>query len=478
MTVQFLTYAAIILAVWFTVALVMVKPRNVVDLSRCVGWYLLVMLATYLVRPAMSEVMNDNFMYQWLRTGNFEDHWHLMAIAVPLALVSFGIGYAAGGPPQAGNSSQVSPDEEPSIDPRKVRKLIYFFLFLGYISLIISVKTNTFSGEAGDYEGATVGVYEHNTAWFAQDDLFISSAGILYFITTGELGMSLALTAPWIMFRIVYGWGRSFLLGHFFALMAVYFLRVRRKKLAGTKNQTITLGLALVVVLVLFPLMGMLRILKGQLHMSSAAVSQDALSMVGNEADPQEMLQTYLGTNSSITGFETTLAHLLNDHRSAMGTTYLYYYLFEPIPRIIWPGKGTPYTWPQDLRGVESDPLMAVIGAAPGSVGMAYQQWGWLGIPFEFILTGLILRKAEEAVRRRPNVLYLQFGYAGLYSMMPQLGRDSLFYMIPNAWEFRFGIPVFILWIMYKGAVEQNRRRRMAVSAPVPALTIAPARQT
>jgi hypothetical protein len=213
----------------------------------------------------------------------------------------------------------------------------------------------------------------------------------------------------------------------------------------------------------------MLRNLKAQFHMGSAAISKDALSMTQEGADPQDMLQTYLGTNSSVTGFETTLDHLLNDKRSELGTQYIYYYFIQPIPRIVWPEKGTPYTWPEKLRGIEADPLLALIGAAPGSVGMAYQQWGWLGIPLEFILTGLIIRKGEEMVRRRTTVLHVQLAYAGLYAIVPQLGRDSIFYMIPNSWLFRFGIPVFILWIMYRAAAERNRWRKSAAISRVPA---------
>jgi hypothetical protein len=463
---EFLTYGAIVItAVLF--ALAIVRPKNAVDASRCVGWYLLVFLATYLLRPALSELAGDTLLYRWLKLGNFEDHWYLMAQAVPMAIIFFAVGYAAGGPAAAPRQADDSSSREPVINPAKVRKLIFFLIFLGYVSVVISVKTHTFSGTTGDYEGAAVGVYENSTAWFAQDDLFISTGTILYYITTGSLGTSLALAAPWIGFRVVYGWGRSFLLGHFFALMAVFFLNARSRKSTGRKkaSQTMVIGLAILTVLVLFPLMAMLRALKSTFHMGAGAISSDAVSMVQSGADPQDLLQAYVGTDSSIAGFETTLDHLLNDKRSELGTQYLYYYFFEPIPRIVWAGKGTPYSWPEQLRGIPADPLLAIVGAAPGSVGMAYQQWGWLGIPIEFILTGLIMRKAEESVRRRPKVLHLQLAYVGLYSMLPQLGRDSLFYMIPNAWLFRFGIPVFILWLMYRSAAATERvHRRMFVS--------------
>lgn len=466
MSTEFITYAAIAL-VALLIALMLVRPRNAFDLSRCSGWYLLVFLATYVLRPAATQLTGDTLLYQLMRLGHFEDHWHVMVVAVPLAIISFGIGYAATAPRAViRNGSVAAPDR--IVDPHKVRVLIVCLIMLGYFALIVSWKTGTMGGEAGDYEGVTVGVYEHNTAWFAQDDLFISTATILYYILTSHMGMSLLLAAPWMGFRIIFGWGRSHLLGHFFALMAVYFLKARIKAESDKAkvSQAMVISLGVLVVLLLFPLMAALRTLKGRLHMGSEAISKDALQMVGAGADPQDLLMTYLGTNSSITGFESTMSHVTNDSRSDLGVFYLYYYVIKPVPRIIWPGKGTPYTWAEQLRGIEADPLMAIIGAAPGSIGMAYQEWGWLGIPFEFILTGWLLRKSEEAARRRPNALHVQLGYAGLYSMVPQLGRDSLLYMIADFWLFQYGIPMFILWRISKASEWRVRMRGAAPAVP------------
>ncbi len=100
---------------------------------------------------------------------------------------------------------------------------------------------------------------------------------------------------------------------------------------------------------------------------------------------------------------------------------------------------------------------------------MAFEQWGWLGIPLEFILTGLIIRRWEEAARRRPKALHVQLSYAGLCSLVPQLGRDSLFYMISQFWLFKFGIAVFILWIMYRSELARSGLRTTSARVfPVP----------
>ncbi len=224
MSNEFIAYSAIV-SVALLITLLIVGPRNVTDFRRCVGWYLIIFSATYLVRPATSQLLGDTLIYQLLRIGCFEDHWYLMATAVPLALLSFGIGYRAGTPSRK-NHVVGFRDEERRADPHKVRVLIYFMIVLGYLSAIICLKTGTFGAEPADMAGSSAGVYKGSTAWFALDDLFVSTGTILYYIATGRLGMSLLLSTPWLAGRLIYGHGRSHLLGHFFSLMAVFFLRL------------------------------------------------------------------------------------------------------------------------------------------------------------------------------------------------------------------------------------------------------------
>src|SRR5579875_585148 len=464
MSVQFVIYGAIVL-VASLIALIVVKPRNAFDLSRCVGWYILLFATTYVVRPALSELVGDYSMYQWLQAGYLEDHWELMAVAGSLAIVCFGIGYASGRPSRRLAAVAENPAPEPTVNPRLVRRLIVCLLFIGYLSALFVLKYGG-GDETLHARTATMGTYEHGTAWFSQDDLLISCATVLYYIATGRLGISLLLAGPWLGLRVLSGWGRTNLIGHFFALMSVYFLKRRkRERVAGKTRQALVIGCGVVSVLVLFPLMGMLRGLRSELGGSA----KDAIMMVRSTTDPGDVAQTYFGTNSPVSGFELTLSHLVNDKRSELGTQYLYYFFFQPIPRIIWPGKGSPYSWPEKLRGIEVDPLLGIIGAAPGSIGMAFEQWGWLGIPLEFILTGLIIRRWEEAARRRPKALHVQLSYAGLCSLVPQLGRDSLFYMISQFWLFKFGIAVFILWIIYRSELARSGLRTTSARVfPVP----------
>src|SRR5215510_3791751 len=92
MTPQFLAYFGIATLAWI-VALMIINLNNVFDLSRCVGWYMFVFLVTYVLRPAGSELIGDNFLYVMLGIDSFEKHWTVMAIAVPSAVICYALGY-------------------------------------------------------------------------------------------------------------------------------------------------------------------------------------------------------------------------------------------------------------------------------------------------------------------------------------------------------------------------------------------------
>ncbi len=113
---------------------------------------------------------------------------------------------------------------------------------------------------------------------------------------------------------------------------------------------------------------------------------------------------------------------------------------------------------------------MVAIGMAPGAVGGAFQQWGWIGIPAEFLFTGWLIGWAEKRARHKPRLPYVQVGYAGLYSMMQAMGRSPMLNLIPLRWAFTYGIPVIILWLVHRSAMERARmgRERAARSVVSP----------
>lgn len=250
--------------------------------------------------------------------------------------------------------------------------------------------------------------------------------------------------------------------------MAVYFLgSVYRTRSAPKMSQGMLIGIGVLVILLLFPVMGVLRTLKGELHMSATAMSTDAIMMASQTGlSSDDMIQTYFGTGSNVAGFEESLYHLITDKKPEWGSSYLYYYVFLPIPRIIWPGKGSPLEWALWLWGIDWDPKVATIGMTEGAIGMAFQQWGWVGIPAEFLFTGWFFGWIEVRLRRRPEAAHLQLAYAGFYAALPQIGRNTLLTLIARKWLFNYGIPVFILWRIYKAHLVPVRRANPPDMAP------------
>jgi hypothetical protein len=445
---------------------VIVGPRRALDLSRCAGWYLIVFYLTYGLRPLATELTGDNTLYQVLQIDPMEQHWALLAVAVSMSICFFALGYRIAVPGEARPAGKGSPANGGIIGAEAAYKVMVFLMILGYATLLIASLSGGAAGEQADIAGANAGVYEHNTAYLMQADLFVSTAATLYYILTDRLGMSLLLALPWVGSRVLYGWGRNVLIGHFFALMSVFFLKRRLHNSGAVKrSQALIIGLGVLIVLCLFPFLGMVRSLKKGLNLNASSFSGDVVRMAASNSDPVDMMQTYIGTNSAISGFEPTLYHLLHDRQPGWGVSYLYYYVFLPIPRVIFPDKGTSYIWEQRLLGIDWDPRVTLIGMAPGAVGGAYEEWGWIGIPAEFLFTGWLIGWAEERARRKPNAAYVQVGYAGLYSMVPLLGRSTLLGLIPMKWSFAYGIPVLILWFVHKNALEEVRLARSRAKA-------------
>src|SRR5262249_19740034 len=167
---QFAAYFTIASGAWL-LAVLLIKPSNVFDLSRCVGWYLLVFLLTYILRPAGSQLVGDTFMYDLLQTGTFEQHWYLMAIAAPLAILSVSIGYRLGPTANVAENTSTRPA---IIADKSARVLVYILLFWGYI---ITLRTLNDSGASqDDVAGASnIGVFEHSSAWVESGDVFVSA---------------------------------------------------------------------------------------------------------------------------------------------------------------------------------------------------------------------------------------------------------------------------------------------------------------
>jgi hypothetical protein len=460
MSREFSWYLLIAVGGWL-VALVVVKPRNAFDLSRCVGWYLLVFVATYVIRPAASQMIGDTFLYDVLRIGTFEQHWYLMAVAVPLAILSFSAGYAFGAPTGGALDQTQCAHDSVIVGQQQVKTLIFWLLVWGYFVSIITFGMGHSGAGEDNIAGANLGVYDHGTAWFAQGDIYVSVACLLHYILTGRLGWTLLFAGPWLASRIALGWGRNNIVAFLFGLMAIHFGRNSRTSRPELGKAILLMLAAFVFIVVFFPLLSVTRALSHEKGLGARDAFDIALHTKMSAAD---ILDALLSTHSSITGFELSLYHILVDKRPHLGTEYLYYYFIQPIPRIIWHGKGSPYEWPYWLLGIDWDPIPALAGQAAGSIGHAFMEWGWTGIVAEFLFTGFLMRWAEERARRKTDAAYAQLAYAGFYGILPGLGRESVLTMLAFKWLQVYGLTVIILWFIHRAAQARTLQAMMRLT--------------
>lgn len=437
MTEEFVDYALTLVAVTILSCFV-IRWRYIRQSYRLIGWYIGIFLLTYLVRPLFTEYLGDDLIYRLLQIGTIERSVGSMTLVVSLAILSVAIGYRFGH-----RASLPSPESSqplatgPNVSRRGGIAVATLLTGWGYFSITLS---EIVGGGVTNPVDILFGVYEGNTFWLAGSALFISTGATVLYIVTGRLSLSVAVALPWLFSAIGFGYGRINVVGFLIALLAVRLMKGWRTDARWTRGrlQALFLGALLVVILiVVFPGTKLERS-----FFSDTPLSRAVPIAVANNLHES----TWVSTTSDIAGFETTLYHLQVSDRPALGTYYLYYYFIRPIPRLMWPEKPVPPTLAEEWLGIPFDPHY--FGFAPGSVGMAYQQWGWWGIPGEFLLTGWFLAKAERWVRRRFGSYYAILAYAGIFSLIPQLGRDSLLYMISDRWLFVYGAPVVILWAL------------------------------
>jgi hypothetical protein len=236
------------------------------------------------------------------------------------------------------------------------------------------------------------------------------------------------------------------MIGHAMALLAVWGMaRPDTGTDAGRRTQKtvqlVALGASIAfVVFVVFPAVG-----RNRAFFSEGITSQN----VGEALGVNQTAVDVTHSPGYLACFETTLYFLQLD-QPVWGTYYIWYYFFKPIPRLLFPGKGMPDTLASEWFGVERD--YNYVGLSAGSIGWSFQQGSWAGLVLEFLLTGYLLRKMEGLRDRSPDKPHVLLAYAGFFSMLPQLGRDSVLVMIEERWLFVYGIPCAMLWWIYRAS--------------------------
>jgi hypothetical protein len=378
-------------------------------------------------------VVHDNsVIYDVLEIQGFPAVPIQMTIATVLALLFLSLGYRMG----AGNVQFV----ERQIDftfPRSRRFVVIALALIGwgYLSAVLFPNVDAIENLGGNGYGVNTGT----TAWLTDSIQFASTGTTALYIVTGNLLLSLALAIPWFIIRVSEGWSRVVLIAYFAALFSVSLARQRRRQLSFTfvmQSLAITLGLVFSI-LVFLPAAGAIRTSGANFFSLTAKDLSDTFWKNFDSTAVSE-------TGKDISGFETTVYMIETRQRPTYGMYYAYFYFIKPIPRTLWKSKPLPPDLAEWVVGVQEDTKF--FGLAAGSIGDALFAWGWIGIPLEFFLTGWAFRRLERrCVDQQPTVSAM-LAYAGFFSLLPQLGRDSFIHMISERWLFVYGIPVFLFW--------------------------------
>jgi hypothetical protein len=446
-TEEFLAYLVVTGVITVFAAMIM-GLRRVRNPRRMAGWFLLAFVVTYALRPLGTQVVTrDRFLYTWLGIVSIEDYWLPMTASVGLSLLFLAVGYRWAGGRTRGKIPETILSER-TVTPVAGVIIGSLLVLWGYASIFIS---RSVGGGFIRPEGLQFGIASGTTAWLLESDLFVASGALVLYATTGRLIPSLGTAAPWMAIRALSGWGRVNILAFLLALVCLRLLYVGRSGAATRvvhRVQLLALGVALAgTLLIFFPAARTSR---------DFFARGDLSSRIRDAFQTNFAPETWLSTTSDIQGYETTLYHLQKDRKPAFGTYYIYYYFLQPIPRLIWPDKPLPTTLAQQWLGISPDLKLIELGLAPGAVGMAFQQWGWLGIPAEFLFTGWFFRRAESWAFQRRRVAYARIAYAGLFSLLPQMTRDGLLYMLANRWLLLYAPPVVLLFL-----ISRTRRQRL-----------------
>src|SRR5438309_8042858 len=95
MSELFLIYLLVLIVSAFFAVLI-VDWKFIRDPSRLIGWWIVIFLVTYLLRPTASQLIDDTDLLNFLQISSFDDVWLPMTVAVSSALLCAAIGYWIG----------------------------------------------------------------------------------------------------------------------------------------------------------------------------------------------------------------------------------------------------------------------------------------------------------------------------------------------------------------------------------------------
>jgi hypothetical protein len=430
--------------------------RQVLRWDSIAGFYLAIFCLAYFIRPwYIFDIRWFKHFYQ-LGVPPFRGWWAAedlaikMGLAVIVGLACFAAAYRwiLTRPARKPISAERQPDSQDSAILRK--RLVILSLALAAAALVSILVYLPFPGIRDVSSAIWVDLpdgsgrgFSGSTGYLVNLNLFSIPASILFFLGTGNIFGALALAVPFLLSRLWWGWGRQglFTLGISLLLTAGLIPRLQPLKRLRT---------VIVSIIILAGVMGVFGVL-GKSRQAFQSYYYTKSGPITNYVESTR--EEYL---SGVVGFEISL-HWLKFAPETFpfewGANYFYQLFILPIPRIWWPGKHNIFA----SNTARTFYMSYLWGAAPGCIGDAWENGGWLGIIILFSLAGGLGGLAQRAKdwKSYPVTGLLLFVVAYPYAISAV--RDGLSVLTTALYV--QGIPILLTYLIEKRLIKSQDKR-------------------
>ncbi len=437
---------------------VIIGWRRVLRWDSIAGFYLAVFCLAFFIRPwYIFDIRWFRHFYQ-LGVPPFRGWWVAedlaikMGLAVIVGLACFAAAYRLllTRPGREPIRSERQPDSQNSAILRK--KLVILSLALAAVALASVLVYLPLPGirDASDAvwvnlpDGSGRG-FSGSTGYLVHADGFSIPASILFFLATGNIFGALALSLPFLLSNLWWGWGRQALFSFGISLLLTAGLMPRLRPLKR-RVAVIASIIILAGAMAVFGVLGKNRqAIQQYYYMKSGPISNYEKSTSDE----------YL---SGLVGFEISLHWLKFSPEKfpfEWGANYFYQLFILPIPRIWWPEKHnifasfTSRTFKEDRS--------YLWGAAPGCIGDAWENGGWLGIIILFSLAGGLGGLAQRAKDWKSYPVTGLLIFVVSYPYAISAVRDGL--AVLTVALYAQGIPIFLTYLMEKRLINSLDNR-------------------
>lgn len=292
--------------------------------------------------------------------------------------------------------------------------------------------------------------FSNTTGYLVHASLFLIPSAVIFFLATQNTFFTLAMVTPFILFKLWWGWGRQGLIHLSISLILAAALVPR----IGRRRSYLALFCAIGLLLGAAAVFGVLGEQRTALQ-----------SYVYKHTGP--MTRYYQSTReeyvNALVGFEVSLHWLKYTPRVfpyQWGANYWYQLFILPIPRMLWPEKRnifasyTPGGYVEDMSYLQ--------GCAPGCIGDAWMNGGWLGIILIFGLTGALCALAQRAKSWRAYPVTGLLIFITTFPMAISTVRDGLGPLPP--FIYFFGLPIagtYLVERSWKKSIQSNSNQRL-----------------